>query len=252
MDDHGVDPPVDQRPHVGAGPPRVVCRAVAARAAPRGPGARAARARRARGVALVRPAGAHGAAHPRRASGLPAARRLRVRVRGHRRDHRADRGELAAARDAGAQAPRGGPAAVRPRRSRARRLAGAVPRGRRGGRPGGPRGAARQGRGPLRRPRRQGDGPPGPDLRRRGHRALHGGGGRPGAVRRPPATSEATAVRVNGQPGPRGARAGRARRASPRPRSAGIEVWSVLTVDVVDGRIQAVRIVRNPDKLGHV
>jgi RNA polymerase sigma-70 factor, ECF subfamily len=29
-------------------------------------------------------------------------------------------------------------------------------------------------------------------------------------------------------------------------------VWSVLTVDVVDGRIQAVRIVRNPDKLAHV
>jgi RNA polymerase sigma-70 factor, ECF subfamily len=29
-------------------------------------------------------------------------------------------------------------------------------------------------------------------------------------------------------------------------------VWEVLTVDVVDGRIQAVRIVRNPDKLGHL
>jgi RNA polymerase sigma-70 factor (ECF subfamily) len=29
-------------------------------------------------------------------------------------------------------------------------------------------------------------------------------------------------------------------------------VWSVLTVDVVGGRIQAVRIVRNPDKLGHL
>jgi RNA polymerase sigma-70 factor (ECF subfamily) len=29
-------------------------------------------------------------------------------------------------------------------------------------------------------------------------------------------------------------------------------VWSVLTVDVVDGRIQTVRIVRNPDKLGHL
>ena len=29
-------------------------------------------------------------------------------------------------------------------------------------------------------------------------------------------------------------------------------VWSVLTVDVVEGRIQAVRIVRNPDKLGHL
>ncbi len=31
-----------------------------------------------------------------------------------------------------------------------------------------------------------------------------------------------------------------------------LHVWSVLTVDVVDGRIQTVRIVRNPDKLGHL
>ena len=31
-----------------------------------------------------------------------------------------------------------------------------------------------------------------------------------------------------------------------------VRVWSVLTVDVVDGRIQAVRIVRNPDKLAHI
>jgi RNA polymerase sigma-70 factor (ECF subfamily) len=31
-----------------------------------------------------------------------------------------------------------------------------------------------------------------------------------------------------------------------------VRVWSVLTVDVVDGRIQTVRIVRNPDKLGHL
>jgi RNA polymerase sigma-70 factor, ECF subfamily len=33
---------------------------------------------------------------------------------------------------------------------------------------------------------------------------------------------------------------------------AELRVWSVLTVDVVDGRIQTVRIVRNPDKLGHL
>jgi RNA polymerase sigma-70 factor (ECF subfamily) len=33
---------------------------------------------------------------------------------------------------------------------------------------------------------------------------------------------------------------------------AEVRVWSVLTVDVLDGRIQAVRIVRNPDKLGHL
>jgi RNA polymerase sigma-70 factor (ECF subfamily) len=31
-----------------------------------------------------------------------------------------------------------------------------------------------------------------------------------------------------------------------------VRIWEVLTVDVVDGRIQAVRIVRNPDKLGHL
>jgi RNA polymerase sigma-70 factor, ECF subfamily len=31
-----------------------------------------------------------------------------------------------------------------------------------------------------------------------------------------------------------------------------LHVWEVLAVDVVDGRIQAVRIVRNPDKLGHI
>ena len=29
-------------------------------------------------------------------------------------------------------------------------------------------------------------------------------------------------------------------------------VWDVLTVDVIDGRIQTVRIVRNPDKLAHL
>jgi RNA polymerase sigma-70 factor, ECF subfamily len=31
-----------------------------------------------------------------------------------------------------------------------------------------------------------------------------------------------------------------------------LHVWSVLTADVVDGRIQAVRIMRNPDKLAHI
>jgi RNA polymerase sigma-70 factor (ECF subfamily) len=33
---------------------------------------------------------------------------------------------------------------------------------------------------------------------------------------------------------------------------AAVRVWEVLTVDVVEGRIQTVRIVRNPDKLGHL
>ncbi|MEA2381105.1 MAG: polymerase sigma-70 factor, subfamily [Solirubrobacteraceae bacterium] len=44
---------------------------------------------------------------------------------------------------------------------------------------------------------------------------------------------------------------GRTTRAVP-DEQAEVRVWSVLTVDVVDGRIQAVRIVRNPDKLGHL
>ncbi|MCW2984059.1 MAG: polymerase, sigma-24 subunit, subfamily [Conexibacter sp.] len=39
---------------------------------------------------------------------------------------------------------------------------------------------------------------------------------------------------------------------APTSRPREIRVWSVLTVDVVDGRIQAVRIVRNPDKLRHL
>jgi RNA polymerase sigma-70 factor (ECF subfamily) len=47
-------------------------------------------------------------------------------------------------------------------------------------------------------------------------------------------------VTVNGQPG----------RLLRDPGHAAI--LSVLTVDVVDGRIQAVRIVRNPDKLAHL
>ena len=171
---------------VGAGPSRVVCRAVAAGAAGRGPGARPGVARRARGFAVAGLAGAPGAADPGRAGGLPAARGVRLRVRGDRRHHRADRGELAAARDAGAQASRGQPPALRRRRGRPRRLARTVPRGRRGGRPGGPGGAARQGRRPVRRQRRQGDGAAGAALRRRADRALHGrrGAGAPRLRRR--------------------------------------------------------------------
>ena len=38
----------------------------------------------------------------------------------------------------------------------------------------------------------------------------------------------------------------------PTPDQAEVRVWDVLTVDVVEGRIQTVRIVRNPDKLGHL
>jgi RNA polymerase sigma-70 factor (ECF subfamily) len=51
--------------------------------------------------------------------------------------------------------------------------------------------------------------------------------------------------------GARDAAGGRTSRAVPQQRDE-IQVWSVLTVDVVDGRIQTVRIMRNPDKLGHL
>jgi RNA polymerase sigma-70 factor (ECF subfamily) len=44
---------------------------------------------------------------------------------------------------------------------------------------------------------------------------------------------------------------GEVSRAVPQ-RQAEVRVWSVLTVDVVEGRVKAVRIVRNPDKLGHL
>jgi RNA polymerase sigma-70 factor (ECF subfamily) len=50
----------------------------------------------------------------------------------------------------------------------------------------------------------------------------------------------------------RDARAGRSAPPAAQEHSAAVQVWSVLTVDVVDGRIQTVRIVRNPDKLGHL
>jgi RNA polymerase sigma-70 factor (ECF subfamily) len=49
----------------------------------------------------------------------------------------------------------------------------------------------------------------------------------------------------------RAAADGRTTRGAPE-QQAEVRVWSVLTVDVVDGRIQTVRIVRNPDKLGHL
>jgi RNA polymerase sigma-70 factor (ECF subfamily) len=51
--------------------------------------------------------------------------------------------------------------------------------------------------------------------------------------------------------GARDAAGGRTTPAVPQ-QPAEVRVLSVLTVDVVDGRIQTVRIVRNPDKLGHL
>jgi RNA polymerase sigma-70 factor (ECF subfamily) len=46
-------------------------------------------------------------------------------------------------------------------------------------------------------------------------------------------------VRVNGQPG-------RIRRTADR------RIWDLVSVDIVDGRIQTVRVTRNPDKLTHL
>ena len=64
---------------------------------------------------------------------------------------------------------------------------------------------------------------------------------------------ESRLVRVNGQPGRvvRGPAEGYPEEEIPE-QEGDVRVWSVLAVDVVDGRIQTVRIVRNPDKLGHL
>jgi len=57
--------------------------------------------------------------------------------------------------------------------------------------------------------------------------------------RRALGTFEPELVSINGQPGR-------------VMRTAEGSVWDVLSIDVVDGHVQAVRIVRNPDKLGHL
>jgi RNA polymerase sigma-70 factor (ECF subfamily) len=64
---------------------------------------------------------------------------------------------------------------------------------------------------------------------------------------------ESRLVRVNGQPGRvvLGPAEGYPEEEIP-DQKGDVRVWSVLAVDVVDGRIQTVRIVRNPDKLGHL
>ena len=50
---------------------------------------------------------------------------------------------------------------------------------------------------------------------------------------------DARLVKVNGQPGR-------------ILRTADGAIWDVLSIDVVDGRIQTVRVIRNPDKLAHI
>ena len=81
---------------------------------------------------------------------------------------------------------------------------------------------------------------------------------RGGRAARGRAGAGAPEVRRRRREAARRAREGRPRRRR-RPNDSGrsqqpaeLRVWSVLTVDVVDGRIQTVRIVRNPDKLGHL
>jgi hypothetical protein len=65
------------------------------------------------------------------------------------------------------------------------------------------------------------------------------GGGDIGQWRREHGRFEARLVKVNGQPGR-------------VLRGPGDAIWDVLAVDIVEGRIQTVRIVRNPDKLAHL
>jgi len=123
LDYDGDETALDQRPQVSANPSRVIRGAVAAGAAARRSGAGTGIARRAGGFAVARLARAPGAIESGRAGGLPAARGVWLRVCADRRHHRADRGQLAPARDAGAEASRGQPPALRRRRGRPRRLA---------------------------------------------------------------------------------------------------------------------------------
>ena len=106
---------------IGAGAARVLRRAVAPGAAARGPGARPGLTRGARRLAVAGVAGAAGAPDAGRAGRVPPARGVRLRLRGDRRDHRPDRGQLATARDPRAQARGGQPPALRCRRGGSRR-----------------------------------------------------------------------------------------------------------------------------------
>ena len=84
------------------------------------------------------------------------------------------------------------------------------------------------------------------------------GGGKATAARRPIAGAAriARAVAAFTRRERRRGLAGRLARVNGQPgrvlRTPGGEVWSVLSIDVADGRIQTVRIMRNPDKLTHL
>ena len=140
---------------------------------------------RARRLALARLSRPPGEPFPRAARGAPAARRVRLQLRGDRRDRRQERGQRAPARDPRAPPCRGGQAAFRGV-TRATRGAGAtLLRGRPRGRRERARDDAREGCRPPRRRWRQG--------------ASH----RPRSPRQPPRGPNARRVDAGGHPHPR-------------------------------------------------
>ena len=173
---HGRDAAVDRRAALGPRAPGDL----------RGPVA--ARADRHR-LATRRRVGHDGAAdHARepdagRARGVPAARRLRLRLRRDRGDRRQDARELPPARAARPPARRGPPGPLRGLARAAREARRALLRGDPRRRPRRPRDAARRGRRGHRRRRRQGGRARHAAAGRREGRALHA---RPGAARRAP------------------------------------------------------------------
>ena len=95
---HGGHPPGDRRAALGPSPARDLRRGVAARARDRAPGGRSRPAGRAGGLPLPRLPRRARVAESRAAGGVPAPRRLRLRLRTCRRDRRDQRGERETAR----------------------------------------------------------------------------------------------------------------------------------------------------------
>jgi RNA polymerase sigma-70 factor (ECF subfamily) len=83
-------------------------------------------------------------------------------------------------------------------------------------------------------------------------RLLRGPGEQPYGETERLAAEKALALLKTGDLDPKGLVALMMGARDPAQRQAEVRVWDVLTVDVVDGRIQTVRIVRNPDKLSHL
>ena len=105
------------------------------------------------------------------------------------------------------------------------------------GRPRGARGAARRGRGAARRRRRQGAGARAGAVRPRPRGAHAAQLGARGAAAW--AASTLRRVEVNGQPGA-------------MLLDAEGQVIGVMALDIADGRVQGIRSIVNPDKLGHL